>query len=82
MPVSCCSSNFHRNPAASPFDTRLTALVQLRRLLSRYDSILKEENASLPDLRAAFSAAEGELEEWGRVWKEEIQSSLSESLSP
>ncbi|KAL7416560.1 hypothetical protein BDY24DRAFT_237240 [Mrakia frigida] len=77
------SVHFHRNPAASRFDARLVALVQLRRLLSRYDALLKAnadrtETAPMLDLKGAFVDAERELAEWRIYWTAEIQASPSE----
>lgn len=77
------SITFHHNPAASRFDARLVALVQSRRLLSRYDALLKAntdrtETAPVLDLKGAFIDAERELEEWRTFWTAEIQASPSE----
>jgi len=69
--VTLNSSTFHRNPMATPYDARLIAAVHLRRLMSRYDTLLKSNserpggNESTPiiNLRDLFLSVSRELEE-------------------
>ena len=90
--LSLISSTFHRNSLATPFDARLIAAVHLRRMLARYDTLLKAnsdrpegpDSPPLINLRDLFVAVESELTEWGIFWTGEIKA-MSESsflLSP